>query len=321
MIQIKPMLAKSNTKGERVFELDGYFLQEKIDGMRIIAIKESRDGDIALMSRSWKDNYASRFPEVVDELSKIDCDQFILDGELAFYHTDGKCEFFTGRITKETIEENQLTAHYNVFDILEFNNVDLRNETCSKRYAELCFIFNKTNYILGKHAFEFISLPKIHFGKDKFKEMYENIITRGGEGIILKNMDSVYKEGGRTSDWIKVKRYETSDFFICGVTEGTGKRKDTFGALVLGQYDSNGGINTVKCGTGFDVEMEHILLDKIMALDETEPCFNAHGFKMKRSVAPSLVCECKYMEATKKSVRHPVFLHLRTDKTPEQCIR
>lgn len=52
---------------------------------------------------------------------------------------------------------------------------------------------------------------------------------------------------------MKVKSTTSSEFLICGYTEGTGSRNHTFGSLLLGMHDEHGKLVYVGgVGTGFD---------------------------------------------------------------------
>jgi ATP-dependent DNA ligase len=65
--RIKPMLAEQGT--ERDIERPSYYAQRKLDGTRCLIIK---DGDrVEMRGRSWKNDYAPLFPEVVEEIRKL----------------------------------------------------------------------------------------------------------------------------------------------------------------------------------------------------------------------------------------------------------
>lgn len=69
---------------------------------------------------------------------------------------------------------------------------------------------------------------------------------------MLHHGNSLYR-AGRSSDVLKVKRYEDSEAVVIGHTEGTGKYEGMMGALVV---ELAGG-RTFKIGTGFsDAERE-----------------------------------------------------------------
>ena len=86
--------------------------------------------------------------------------------------------------------------------------------------------------------------------------------------MLLKRLDSPYSPGARNEDWIKLKREETEDCFVLGITYGTGVNTGTFGALRLGQYDDHGERQVVGHASGFTGEMREELYARIMAMPD-----------------------------------------------------
>ena len=71
--------------------------------------------------------------------------------------------------------------------------------------------------------------------------------------MVAKLRDAPYR-GTRTGDWLKIKRPLTKPFVIGGYSDPDGTRTH-FGALLLGQYESDGALRyTDKVGTGFNQE-------------------------------------------------------------------
>ena len=62
-------------------------------------------------------------------------------------------------------------------------------------------------------------------------EFYKNIISNGGEGIMIKRPDSLYKNG-RSSDMLKYKPAFDREAEIIGYKKGKGKYKGKLGALI-----------------------------------------------------------------------------------------
>lgn len=306
--RIMPMLAKANPFGDAIWEQDlsGYAMERKFDGTRIIAIKNEH-GVFLMSARSWKQDFAPHFPEIVNEIENLDCDSCILDGELAFFTPDGTNEFYPASITRETMRDNGLIAMYVVFDIIEYNGLDVRGNPYEDRH-------NLTENIAGNHGFVLCAPSWVCDCMDA-RGTYDGIVDHGGEGVVLKRFDSTYNDGTRTNDWIKVKREETDDYYLLGTTQGTGKRGGVFGALIIGQPDVNGKFTqVVKCGTGFtDAQLAEI--DAMIQNEPTaEPYFPTDGLEIRHIIEPSKVVEVKFMQQSKNTIRHPVFVRLREDK-------
>lgn len=130
--------------------------------------------------------------------------------------------------------------------------------------------------------------PRLDLGEirdpteDKLKELLDEQVSQGFEGLILRQGDR----------WLKVKPKGTSDVRVTGFQDGTGKHQGRMGAL-LTEYG--------KVGTGFsDAERENWqrLHDDNRAI--------------------GLLIEVEYMEMTDAGkFRHPRFLRIRDDKEEE----
>lgn len=63
---------------------------------------------------------------------------------------------------------------------------------------------------------------------------YELIVSRGGEGVIVKPSDGTYKCGKRQKEYLKVKKFLTRDVIVMGFTEPT---KEYRGKYVKNRWD------------------------------------------------------------------------------------
>lgn len=137
------------------------------------------------------------------------------------------------------------------------------------------------------------------------------------EGIMAKKADSLYYTGRRTNEWLKIKNNRTREAIICGFTEPGGARK-YFGALVLGSMDDDELKYIGHTGSGFTQKTLKEMWDLLQPLVQSRSPFKE---KVKTNmpvtwVRPELVCEIKFTETTRDGIlRHPIFLHLREDKT------
>jgi DNA ligase-1 len=89
--------------------------------------------------------------------------------------------------------------------------------------------------------------------------MFEEQITAGLEGVMIKKLDAPYKAGNRGFHWIKFKRMaagelsDTIDCVLLGIYSGTGKRTEFgVGGLLVGLYDteSDSYVTVSRIGTG-----------------------------------------------------------------------
>lgn len=302
---IKPMLAKDNSHDKPFFQKEDYLLQEKYDGTRILAIK--KHGHWYLMTRLWKNDVSNNFPEIIKELSGIKSSDVILDGELIFLKKN-KVKFLTVLAKPET--KKGFTVKFMIFDVIRFNG-DVTKIPLIKRLDLLQKIIPKPT--------KYIKVVKTIKSPSMFKQIYNKIIKRSGEGVMIKKKDSPYVFDSR-EHWIKVKKSNTEDCVVIGITYGLGKRKPTFGALILAQYDRTKQLRIVGKTSGFD----DVTLKQLYTIIMKMPPYHYPYLKMngvKKWVPPKIVVEVRYAEKTAYGIlRHPVFMRIRDDKSPRECV-
>jgi bifunctional non-homologous end joining protein LigD len=158
---------------------------------------------------------------------------------------------------------------------------------------------------------------------EKGKKMYfKKIGKKGGEGVILKERKSPYREGERTSEWLKVKHWKSDEAVVVGYTEGKGARAKTFGSLVLAQKGRNGKWRYVGKASGFNQEEMEKLQRRMRKLETDKPPITdpRQVDNVQAWVKPEIVVEVKYYEKSKNGLfRFPDFLRVRHDKEPDEC--
>jgi bifunctional non-homologous end joining protein LigD len=311
-VEISPMLA---TLADGPFEKPGWFFEPKLDGIRAIAYL--RRGKCHLLSRNQND-LTEKYPSIVDGLKGYDEDM-VFDGEIVALDEKGRPSFQylqqsgTGLKSFKGSKKGELPPAliYYVFDILYAAGRDLTGLTTVERKNLLQSILNTNESVRYVQS----------LGSDGLA-VYSACAQMGLEGVVGKREDSTYELGRRSRSWLKVKASMSSEFLICGFTEGTGSRNHTFGSLILGEYDDKGILQYVGgVGTGFDQKKLAALLKTMNPLI-TKQC----PFKKKPAgklnptwVKPELVVEVKYMERTQENIlRAPVYLHLREDIEPDK---
>ena len=308
--RIEPM--KAHVAPEKNNDLDkyegqGWCAQEKLDGTHIVVIK---NGSLAMMSRSWKNDFAPMYPEIAAELMELP-DNTILDAELVFYRKDnGKPEFVTALATPET------KANYNVklmaFDVLHFGGID------QKSYFTLVDRINLLNSSV-RYSKHFQPIPTVYEG---FNNFYKRTVANGGEGIMLKKLDSKYVEGTRTSKWLKFKKSNSDDCVVLGLATGENKFASLFGALVVGQF-INGKMQVVARVSGMTDAIRNELNTQIRALpcDTPGTFWKGEDKDVFHKIAPGMTIEVEYMERTDSGkMRHPRFVRVRDDKPWNECV-
>jgi ATP-dependent DNA ligase len=178
--------------------------QEKKDGIR--AILEYNHGAIKITNRRGVD-ITHRYPELKECITPCD-KHFIFDGEIV-----AKSEVFTDVLTRDlnnnpgriSILAKCLPVKFCIFDCLEVDNNELRICTYEERQSnimELRFFFGNNIKYIGS----------FNDPENFFRIMKEN----KKEGIVLKRPGSIYHEGKRSTDWLKVKCWKESSIVFDG---------------------------------------------------------------------------------------------------------
>jgi bifunctional non-homologous end joining protein LigD len=294
---ITPMLA--NTADEP-FDSADWFFEIKYDGYRGIA--EIHSGNVKLYSRN-KLSYNEKFAPVVESLQQFPGNA-VLDGEIVVVDEIGHPRFqWLQDYPSEASNHGELI--YYVFDILYLDGHDLTHLPLSRRKEILKEILPPLPHIKFSGHIERSGIA-----------MYEQAQHLGIEGIMAKNATSIYHQGRRTDDWLKIKTKKMQEFIICGYTAPRGGRK-YLGALIAGMYKNGkliyighvGGISSDKT-----IKTLYEKLSKLQQKEcpfETKPQTNAPVTWVK----PKLVAEAQFSEWTSDgSMRHPLFRGLREDK-------
>ena len=305
---IRPMLADAQ-KDKLYTHSKQYVLQEKFDGTRGMLYKVG-DKVTGFISRYCDADFTINFPEIVKDAKSIKAKQAVLDGEITFFDAHQNPFFLTAAAIPST--KKNFVVRYMVFDIIEYDGQRVTNLPLTMRLELLRKIIPSSL----KH----IKVIKTYTDPKKFKTIYKSIVKRKGEGVMLKKKDSKYVPGSR-AEWIKIKKEQTEDCVVCGITHGLGRRKKTFGALILGQYNKTGKLMYVgNVGAGLSDAMLKEFLKTINAMPEAQNPFDVRVNYVKKFIKPCLVVEVKAMERTSYGrLRLPVFLRVRNDKTPENC--
>jgi DNA ligase D-like protein (predicted 3'-phosphoesterase) len=320
------------------FNSDDWYFEIKWDGVRAIAYI---DDDLSLRSRNDRE-ISGQFPELAELLTHAP--HTVLDGEIVVM-SGGKPDIQallprlqagTGSSVPVKVK-NPVT--YIVFDILEKDNKPLLYLPFSERRKIL-----EETVREGPHVI--LSVPVEARGE----EYYKAAIAKGLEGVMAKRRDSRYEPGLRSGAWLKIKAERTCDCVIAGYTPGQGGRSPTFGALILGLYETKkresppvkhriaslkpasplllpAGDNARalvyigKVGTGFSDRDLAELQATFLTLKTNTP--QLAGIEPAESVIwlkPVLVCEVAYQSVTRdKKLRIPRFIRMRLDRRPEDC--
>lgn len=285
------MLAQQVTKP---FDNENWIFEIKWDGYRAIA--EIKKDNVRLYSR-YSNLFNKDYPIIIDELKKLDIDA-VMDGEIVLLDEEGRPDF--GKL-QDYASNTEYQLCYFVFDILFLNGINLCNKPLLERKNILRSVFSDTDVI--KYTDHIIG---------KGLDFFEAIRNLDMEGIMAKDMRSVYTPGKRTSSWLKIKQHSSSEVVIVGFTKPSGGRKH-FGSLVLANVVGGKLVYAGNVGTGFN----DTSLKKVYGLLEPLIIKDSHfDFKIPTKtpvtwVNPQIMCEVKFSEITRAGImRHPVFVKI-----------
>lgn len=307
------------TSVEKPFDDPDWLFEIKWDGYRAIAFIVK--GKARLVSRNQND-LTAQFPELHALPDSIKADTAILDGEIAVLDEHGRSSFSlmqqrTGirEGGRRTGSRRDIPVLYYVFDLLYLDGYDLHRVPLERRKEALAKITGESSHLRYSD----------HFPQGK--ALFEVARQKGLEGILAKRRDSYYEER-RSQAWLKIKITQTLDCVIGGYTDPEGSRL-YFGSIVLGLYDKKGDlIHIGQAGTGFNQATLKTIWQALHKRETKESPF-PHGVEALRKVhwvKPDLVAEIKFTEWTHATaeggtkLRAPVFMGLREDKEPRECV-
>lgn len=333
MPPIKPMLAKAL---DALPEGD-LALEPKWDGFRCIVF---RDGDeITLGSRNQKP-FNRYFPELFEPLRASLPDRCVLDGEL-IVEIDGSLDFdaLGQRIHPAESRVNMLAektpVSFVAFDVLANGDESLVEQPFRERRAVLEHIAD------GFEAS--IYLAPMTTNRALAMEWFDTMEGAGLDGLIAKPLDGTYVENKRVQ--FKLKHTRTIDCVVAGYR--IHKSGDGIGSLVLGLYDSNGGLRHVGVSASFAAKKRVELLEEMAPYVLDDPSMHPWASWMDPdahrsdgampgapnrwsgangrdhswiAVRPERVVEVKYVLATDGRFRGTTrFVRWRPDREPESA--
>ena len=312
------MLAESI---EKPFDGAEWLFEIKWDGYRAVAF--ITDGKVRLVSRN-QNELTARYPELKDMAEFVKAKNAILDGEVVALDAEGKASFSlmqqrTGFRPegKRVAAKADVPVLYYAFDLLYLDGEDWRKVPLEERKRKLASVI-----VVGD------SLRYSDHYAEQGRALFEIARQKGLEGIVAKRRNSCYEER-RSGEWLKIKIRHQIECVVGGFTVPEGSRTH-FGSLVLGLYDDKGRLVHVgQAGSGFNQKSLAEIWKTLKKLEtKSNPFFGEVEALRKVSwVKPELVAAIEYSEWThgtgagsSPKLRAPVFLGLRDDKDPKECV-
>lgn len=289
LMAMLPRIPPSRCTGtfrEEYLDSPDWVAEPKLDGGRYMLYLDT-DGKVYLYSRrdfpridksANVPHFARAFPAL---------EETVLDGEVMLPNQTklGDTTGILNSLPAKAIARQQTEGflRYNVFDILFFCGKDVRQEplVARRQILEAAVSMMGNPYI--------VAVPQ-HSDKDR---LFREILAAGGEGTVLKNLNSPYGV-----NWVKNKRVADFSVIISGYKPGQGKYADTLGAVAVSVYKDD---NLVE--VGFASGMTDAERNDIWA---------------HREEYLGRVIDISAQEVTKDGrMRHPRWLRFRDDVSPE----
>jgi DNA ligase-1 len=232
---------ESKVAGDKLVEV-------KLDGVRVITIVYP-DGRVDQYSRNGKE--LVNFPHIKEQISK-NAESFteavILDGEVMSASFQDLMKMVH---RKSDVKSDD--AVLNLFDIITLKEFQAGRGVHRQfdRSVTLAAWHNKYHEsmpnvtVVGQELVDLNSFV----GQARFKQINQDAVEGGYEGIMIKDPEAVY-ECKRSVSWLKLKPFIEVTLEVRDIEEGTGRNEGRLGALVCEGVDDGKAIR-VNVGSGF----------------------------------------------------------------------
>ena len=328
-----------------------WLAEEKIDGSRQVLCWFKEDGCLDAYSRNTSVfdflpiNYGQKLYDTVDVSKLFNIPDFIIDGELVLKNNeivkDNSVDIIAD--TQLNMVAAILSADYDLskqfqklnpikliaFDILMYDGKDLTSLPLRERKKYLQLAFNNIKDLID------IELVANSNGLST-RDFYNQIVSVGGEGLVVKDLDSLYDiRGKRAGEWVKIKRSvtgslleqnygDTFDCFVIGFNEGQKgtKNEGLVGSLNFGIYllDENNKVILDERGTP---QIHHICTVGGLP-DKLREAITVKDFNGNVQLRPDIyakVATVDGQDVSDKNMRlaHARLIQWRVDKSADQC--
>ncbi len=280
--------------------------QYKYDGLRAQIHKDGQQ--VTIFSRNLEDQ-SHMFPELIaGTLKQVRAERAILDAEALAYNATSE-EFLpfqetTRRRRKHGIEAmaEQLPLKAFVFDILYKDGASLLDTPLVERLKILEETLQPDDILMRTAS---------HTVQDAhtLTLLFDEAISLGLEGLVVKKLESRYEAGVRNFTWVKLKRHsagalnDTIDCVLLGYLFGRGKRAALgAGSLLVGVYDPGQDqfVTVTKIGTGLSDEQWRSIRERTKGLEvDHRPARVSSLIEPSVWVEPRLVIEVLADEITR----------------------
>ncbi|SDB91767.1 DNA ligase-1 [Raineyella antarctica] len=295
---VRPMLASPAADVDAALDdLDGaqVAVDAKLDGVRIQVHRAG--AEVMVLTRSLED-ITERVPEIVELVGTLGVRSVILDGEALVLGADGRPRPFqeTGARAlsrdAETLRgATPLTSYF--FDVLHLDGRDLVDLPARDRFALLDSVLPAAAVVPRRMMADAADV----------RAFFDEVLARGHEGIVVKDLAAPYAAGRRGAAWRKVKPRHTLDLVVLAVEWGSGRRHGKLSNIHLGARDGDSLVMLGKTFKGMTDEMLAWQTQRFLELET-----GRHGNVVE--VRPEQVVEVAF-DGVQRSSRYPGGVALR----------
>lgn len=208
-----------------------------------------------LFTRRLED-VTAQFPDVVDAMAGFDADSYIVEGEVVAHDSETgeplPFQQLSRRIKRKhdvarLVEEVPVVIY--LFDLLYLNGESLLERSLLERVDAL-----ESRLTGRERAIE--RMPSLRSrDPDRVRSFYEEALSAGHEGLMVKTADATYQPGKRVGYTRKVKpTMESLDLVVTRATWSEGRRSNNLGRLYLACRDGGALREVGRLSTGFTDE-------------------------------------------------------------------
>jgi DNA ligase-1 len=237
-------------------DVNDWQAEYKWDGIRGQIVK--RNGELFIWSRG-EELVTQQFPELTAVFETWTHD-FVIDGEILAIKDSSVLLFndLQKRLNRKNISKKLLEdvpVGFYAYDIMEFENKDIREESLAERRKKLELIFqqNTAENIKLSEVVEVKQWSDLH-------EIREGSRNVNSEGLMLKHKHSPYHTGRKKGDWWKWKVDPlTIDVVMIYAQKGSGRRSSKYTDYTFAVKKEEGLVTVAKAYSGLtDAEITEI---------------------------------------------------------------
>lgn len=312
---VQPMLAETaEDVREALGQLGRAAFEVKLDGARVQVHR--RGDEVRVYTRSLNE-VTGAVPELVALTRSLPCNEAVFDGEVIALRPDGRpypfqetMRRFGRKLDVAALEKNlPLSTFY--FDCLYLDGQSLLDEPYETRVVAL-------SEVVPEHA---RVLRRVTDSADEADAWFRDVLARGHEGLMAKDLRAPYVAGKRGASWLKLKHAHTLDLVVLAAEWGSGRRKGWLSNLHLGARDpkTGGFVMLGKTFKGLTDELLRFQTQELLARETHRDAYTVY-------VRPELVVEIA-LNDVQTSPHYPAGLALRfarvkryrLDKTPAEA--